>query len=147
MSDWLSRNLTEILQLPPSATDWLLSLWNAMQVFDDVADGDQVSRPDLDRAIHDCFVGFYANQFFMANAPFLIPLMAVAILKWQASDKAERDHAPTAMSYAWRAGYYDIVLAVVSLCHGQQVAKDNAHVVMGIYGETLEDYLAEFNHA
>ena len=147
MADWLQRNLTEVFQLPPDATDWLLSLWNVMQVFDDVADGDPVSRADLDRAIHDSLVGFYQNSFFARHVPYLVPLMAVAILKWQASDKAERDHKPTAMSYAWRAGYYDIVLAVVSLCHGQFVAQQNAHLVMALYGEPLDAYLSEFNHA
>ena len=147
MADWLQRNLTEVFQLPQPATDWLLSLWNVIQVFDDVADGDDVDRQSLDRAIYDSLVGFYQNPFFVANAPYLVPLMAVAIMKWQASDKAERDGKPTAMSYAWRAGFYDIVLAVVALCHGQHVATQSAHMVMSLYGESLEDYLAEFNHA
>ena len=147
MADWLQRNLTEVFQLPQPATDWLSSLWNVIQVFDDVADGDKVERSNLDRAIYDSLAGFYQNTFFVTNASYLVPLMAVAIMKWQASDKAERDGKPTAMSYAWRAGFYDIVLAVVALCHGQHVATQSANMVMELYGESLEDYLAEFNHA
>lgn len=147
MADWLQRNLTEVFSLPQPAIDWLLSLWNIFQVFDDVADGDPVSRADLDACIWDSLAGFYQNSFFAANAAALVPLMAVCILKWQASDRVERDGKPTALSYAWRAGYYDIVLAVVSICHGHQAAAHNAHLVMALYGESLTDYLAEFNHA
>lgn len=147
MADWLKRNLTEAFSLPQPAVDWLLSLFNVIQVFDDAADGDPIDRDALDRAIYDSLAGFYQNPFFVANASALVPLMAVNILKWQASDRVERDCKPTAMSYAWRAGYYDIVLAVVSICHGHQAAAHNAHLVMALYGESLTDYLAEFEHA
>lgn len=147
MADWLKRNLTEVFLLPDPATDWLMSLWNIFQVFDDAADGDPISRADLDDCIWDSLAGFYQNQFFAANAQFLVPLMAVCILKWQASDRMEREGSHNTMSYAWRAGYYDIVLAVVQLCHGHQIAKENAHLVMALYGETFEDYMKEFSHA
>lgn len=147
MADWLYRNLTDVFQLPKPAVDWLLSLWNVIQVFDDAADGDPIDREALDRALYDSLAGFYQNQFFASNAAHIVPLMAVNILKWQASDRVEREGKPTAMSYAWRAGYYDIVLAVVSLCHGHAIAAKNAHLVMALYGESLTDYLAEFDHA
>lgn len=147
MADWLQRNLTEVFQLPEPAVSWLLSLFNIFQVFDDAADADPISRSELDDAIWDSLAGFYQNQFFMAYSAHLVPLMAVCILKWQASDRVEREGAHNAMSYAWRAGYYDIVLAVVQLCHGQKVARENAHLVMNLYGETYADYMAEFNHA
>jgi hypothetical protein len=47
----------------------------------------------------------------------------------------------------WRAGYYDIILTVVQLCHGQEVAKESAHLIMRMYGEKYEDYLEEFSNA
>ncbi len=147
MADWLKRNLEEVFSLPQPATDWLLSLWNIFQVFDDAADGDPIDRADLDACIWDSLAGFYQNPFFAQYAAHLVPLIGVCILKWQASDRVERDGAHNAMSYAWRAGYYDIVLAVVALCHGHHIAKENAHLVMSLYGETFDDYLAEFNHA
>lgn len=148
MADWLSRNLSETFALPQPAVDWLLSLFNIIQVFDDVADGDHVQRADLDRAIYDSLAGFYSNPFFATNAGALVPLLAVNILKWQASDRAEREGNASAVSFVWRAGYYDVVLMVVNLCHGPTVAKDNAHLVMSLYGESLDDYMKEFqSHA
>lgn len=147
MADWLSRNLTEVFQLPEAATEWLLSLFNVIQVFDDVADGDAVSRADLDRALYDALAGWYSNPFFASNAGNLVPLLAVNILKWQASDRVEREGKAGPVSFTWRAGYYDVVLMVVQICHGRQFATENAHLVMALYGESFDEYLAEFNHA
>jgi hypothetical protein len=72
-------------------------------------------------------------------------LLSNAILKWQASDHVEREGDVDARSFMWRAGYYDIILTVVQLCHGAEVAKESAHMVMRMYGEKLEDYLEEFS--
>jgi hypothetical protein len=69
------------------------------------------------------------------------------ILKWQASDQAERAGKADAKSFVWRAGYYDVVLMTVALCHGTQRATEAASQVMELYGETLEDYIKEFSHA
>ncbi len=145
--DWLRRNLKEVFELPVEAIDWLLMLWGAIQVFDDVADGDTVTRPDLDAAIWNTLVAMPRNPFFVVHAATLAPVMAASILKWQASDRAEIAGAPTAMSYAWRAGYYDVVLMAVQCCKGVEFATNNAHHVMALYGEHLGDYLKEFEHA
>lgn len=147
MPDWLSRNLTEVLQLPEAASEWLLSLFNVIQVFDDVADGDHVPRADLDRALYDALAGWYSNPFFATHAGSLVPLLAVNILKWQASDRVEREGNVSPVSFTWRAGYYEVVLMTVQLCHGRQFATENAHIVMSLYGESFDDYLAEFDHA
>jgi hypothetical protein len=44
----LRQNLAQVLLLPAPAVEWLLMLWNAIQVFDDVADGDPVDRAELE---------------------------------------------------------------------------------------------------
>jgi len=147
MADWLARNLSETFALPQPAVDWLLSLWNIVQVFDDVTDGDPVDPQALRRAIYDSLAGFYQNQFFASHAGALVPLLAVNVLKWQGANDAERSGNAGPVSFTWRAGYYDVVLMVVNLCHGQQVAEQNAHLVMALYGESYDDYLTEFRHA
>ncbi len=146
-SEWLKENLQRVLALPAPATEWLMMLWSAIQVFDDVADGDPVEREDLNAAIWNTLVGMNQNSFWAANSITLAPVVATMILKWQGSDQAERDGNADARSYVWRAGYYDVVMMVVALCHGTKYAIDNAHLVMALYGETLEDYMKEFSHA
>lgn len=146
-SEWLKENLQRVLALPAPATEWLMMLWGAIQVFDDVADGDPVEREDLNAAIWNTLVGMNQNSFWAANSITLAPVVATMILKWQGSDQAERAGKADARSYVWRAGYYDVVMMVVALCHGTKYATDNAHLVMALYGETLEDYMKEFSHA
>ena len=146
-SDWLKENLQRVFALPAPAIDWLLMLWGAIQVFDDVADGDPVEREDLNAVIWNTLVGMSQNAFWQANSNALTPIVATMILKWQASDQAERAGKADARSFGWRAGYYDVVLMVVALCHGTQQATQAASQVMELYGESFEEYLKEFGNA
>jgi hypothetical protein len=146
-TEHLRENLQLVFELPADAIAWLLAVWNAIQVFDDVADGDPVARRDLDAAIWDCLVGISQNSFWKANSAHLGPVVATMILKWQASDTVERAGNADAMSFVWRAGYYDLILICLSIVHGPEFAATNSHHVMALYGESLNDYLKEFNHA
>lgn len=145
--DALERNLSEAFRLPPAPVEWLLGLWDAIQFLDDVADGDDIPRSEIDRAIYALLVGMPANRFFMEYAATLLPCVSVMILKWQASDHAERNGQADAKSYMWRAGYYDLVLLVFQICHGQEAAVKDAPAIMGLYGETFEEYKKEFPNA
>ena len=87
MTDWLRENLEKSLALPAPATDWLMMLYGAIQVFDDVADGDVVKRQDLNATIWNTLVGMSRNIFWLENAQTLTPVVATMILKWQASAK------------------------------------------------------------
>jgi len=146
-TDWLKENLQRVFALPAPAVEWLLMLYGAIQVFDDVADGDPVDREDLNAVIWNTLVGMNQNTFWIANSHNLAPIIATMILKWQASDQAERSGKADARAYVWRAGYYDVVLMAVALCHGTQQATQMAQQVMELYGEKFEDYMKEFSHA
>jgi len=147
MTDGLRDNLTKVFMLPTPAVEWLLMVFDAIQVFDDVADGDTVERKDLNATIWNTLVGMHQNSFFIANSHHLIPLLATGVLKWQASDTAERNKQADAKSFMWRAGYYDLVLMAVSLVHGAGFATVNGHHVMALYDEKFEDYIKEFGDA
>jgi len=69
------------------------------------------------------------------------------VLKWQASDVVEREGKADEKSFVWRAGYYDLVLASVQICHGPEIAIKMAPYVMALYGEKFEDYMREFKNA
>jgi hypothetical protein len=139
----LQKQLADHLGLAPDAVEFLLDVWRLIQVFDDVADGDDVSRADLDAAIWAALVGLPDNPFFAKHRSTLTPIMAASIIKWQASDEAERGGWADARSYMWRAGYYDLVSVVALLSVGQDAAKSALY----LYGETLESYREEFPHA
>jgi hypothetical protein len=147
ITDTLRLQLTQGLALPADAVAWLLDLWNCIQTLDDYADGYYVDRPALDALIWRALVGMPSNAWFLAHASSLLPAIAQMVLKWQASDKVEQDGNADARSFVWRAGYYEVVLMSVLLAHGQEVAQKTAHVVLGLYGEQLNDYLSEFKKA
>jgi heme exporter protein D len=147
VKDQLYEHFAVAFKLPPAAVDWLLSVWDAIQVLDDVADKDDIARDDLDSAIFSVLVGMPSNQFFIANSVQLLPALALMVLKWKASDDAEREGNADEKSFVWRAAYYDVVLLVVLLCHGPQVAMTAAKHVMALYGETYEEYCKEFTNA
>ena len=147
MREILEQHLIETLELPNAATSWLLGMWDAIQFLDDVADGDDISRDRFDSALNQLLVAMPSNPFFIANASALLPVVAVQLLKWQASDIAERCGQAGAVSFVWRAGYYDLVLLTVQICHGYDVAVDMATTVMGLYGEKLDEYKKEFANA
>jgi len=147
VKDRLYEHLTEFFSLPPAAVTWLLEVWNAIQVLDDVADKDEIARADLDAAIFSLLVGMPSNSFFAAHAGQLLPALSLMVLKWKASDDAEREGHADEKSFVWRAAYYDVVLLVVLLCHGPQTAMTAAKHVMAMYGETYEEYRKEFLNA
>lgn len=142
--DWLEKNLRESLGLPDSAIAWLVMLYSVIQVFDDFADGDKVERADLDSAIWNALIAMPQNSFYMQNSNVLAPVMASALLRWKASDLAEKSGNASALAFAWRASYYDVVLMAYQLVHGAALAMENSAKVLNLYGEKFPEYLAEF---
>ena len=143
----LQKHFENALALPPDAAQWLLDLWRVIQMLDDVVDNDPIEREELNNTIFLSLIGLPANPFFQAHSANLLPVLATAILKWQASDTTERDNKADAKSFVWRASYYDVVMTVVLLCHGPKKAVNAAPYVMAMYGETFDDYLKEFSNA
>ena len=140
----LRVNLLEYFKLPPLAVDWLLALYEASQVFDDYADGEPVSRSDLNRLIWITLVSLPQNPWYHTNSYQLLPVVANFILKWQGSDTVERNGQADEVSFVWRAGFYDVVLAAVLITHGPEQATEHADKVLRLYGEKFIDYREEF---
>ena len=63
----LHDNLSKAFGLPSSAVEWLLMIYQAIQVFDDVADGDEVTRQELDKTIWNMIVAMHQNKFWRLN--------------------------------------------------------------------------------
>jgi hypothetical protein len=140
----LKQHLDNLL-LPLEAQSFLLQLWGVIQFFDDVADGDYSDREQLNQSLWNCLISIPQNPFYRVNSNTLTPLIACAILKWQAADTVEREGRHNEQSFMWRACFYDIVLMVFALCFDTETATKNSHRILGIYGESLEDYISEFN--
>jgi hypothetical protein len=148
MTDWLRRNLVETFHLPPHAVEWLCQLFDVVQTFDDLVDNDRlVQQKELHALIWYSLVSLPQNPFYQANSSTLGPLIANSIMKWHGANTIEAENKPGPAAFAWRAGFYDIVLMVVALVHGHQAASENAHKVIELYGEDYAEYLKEFENA
>jgi hypothetical protein len=141
----LRHSFTETLELPPAAVDWLCELWNAIQVLDDVADGDTIERADLDRAIFALLGGMPSNPFYQQHQNWLLPALVQMVMKWMASDIAEREGCADERSYMWRAGYYDVVCLIANIVHGP--SKERSWQALSLYGEACSEYMKEFSNA
>lgn len=141
----MTRDLLTPLDLPESAVEFLLSLWQLIQGLDDWHDG---TPADTSAAVWAACVGLPGNTFLANNRQLLVPVMANAVMKWHAANiiEANKEIDQFPKSYVWRAGYYDVILQTVLIVHGSE-AKDKAAMVLRLYGETLADYQAEHFHA
>lgn len=146
MKDQLSIHFTN-LELPLVVQQWLLDVWDSLQALDDWYDGDDVDAADKQVAIYKILVSMPSNPFYIENYHTLAPVMSTLVLKWCGSNQMEEASEANAVSYVWRAGYYDLVLMVVNIVHGFEATSGVASYVANMYGETLDNYLEEFNHA
>ena len=145
MIEALEHHFKHRLDLPRPAADWLLDLWQVIQVFDDAHDGDPIGN--VMPALWAGLVTMPGNPFYQANAAALQAAVATAILKWHAANEAEDAGKADERSYVWRAAYYDVVLLVTLLCHGKEYALRMAPTIMLMYGEPFADYREEFPDA
>lgn len=124
----------EALGLPAPAKAWLLDLWTVIQVLDDAADGDKSA--DAGRAAMAVFWDMPLNPFYRDFAAALQPVLKLQVLKWCAANEVEAAGQADERSYIWRAGYYDVVLMVCSLC-----GRDQGAAALLLYGETFTEYM------
>jgi hypothetical protein len=139
-----ANGFIEVFGFSRDAAEWLIDIYIVFQTFDDYADGDDVSEERLSQLIYKTLVSLPSNPFFKMNSAVLLPILANSILKWKASDTAERNGNADEKSFIWRASYYDIVLAVLNIFYGPDLAMKNAHKVMEIYAEKFSEYIKEF---
>jgi hypothetical protein len=131
--------------LPVDATVFLLKIWDAIQFLDDVKDGHPVSN--VDAGIYTLIVGIPSDDFLARNRPLLSGALVTAYHKWQAANVLEAQRRELDKCYMWRAGYYDLVMLVVSLCLPREETEVIAPKVLALYGESREDYLQEMGSA
>lgn len=127
----------ETLGLPDDAQAWLLDLWNVIQVFDDLVDGDPVAKSAALGAVQAVFLTMPMNAFARDHMTVLQPILALQFLKWQGANTVEGAGLANEKSYVWRAGFYDVVLMVCHLCG----IPDAGHAVMEMYGEPFAEYM------
>jgi hypothetical protein len=142
------ESLLEPLMLPEDALTWLMDLHETLQGLDDWYDGDMIPQCEKVNVIHNCLVGLSGNPFFLENAKQLLPHLSNLILKWSGANYVEENRMVEQYpkAYMWRAGFYDIILAVIDITYGFEAALRASPYVLSIYGESLDSYKKEFTN-
>lgn len=143
-------NFFEKHKLSKGAINWLLELYKTIQFFDDIVDKEGIieklnsNRKNAEDYALSAILGS-GQVFLIKNRAVLEPLIITQFLKWIAANKAEETGQANEKSFIWRAGYYDVVLMAIGLDKGISYAKENSFNIMSLYGESLNDYFAEFD--
>jgi hypothetical protein len=140
----LRENLEKVFMLPPVAVEWLMDLFECIQFLDDVQDKAEITQDAAYSSMNKLLVSLPNSPFWYQHGTKIAPILSVQFLKWVAANRAENNCRADAKSFVWRAGYYDIVLFVVGIVHGDKIAAEAAEVVLRLYGEDIESYLGEF---
>jgi hypothetical protein len=137
------------LELPKDAHKWLIDFFETLQGLDDWYDNDYIPHYEKLKVIHNCLVVLSSNPFFLANHTRLHPLINNLILKWSGANVIEQamEEEELPKAYMWRAGFYDLVLEVVSIVHGFEIASCMSSQVLKMYGESFDSYKKEFTNA
>lgn len=139
----ITKSLEPIIQGDPLA--FCLDLYNMVQIWDDVYDG-KVSPRNVNTVMYFFLHVFPENTFFQAHEKRLRPILLSAVLQWEAANGIEdgKDKGELDKAYMLRAAYYQVVHFVIMLVHGPFKARTVGHEVYKMYGETLQEYRAEF---
>ena len=119
----------------------LRDIWDVIQAWDDLADGD--ANPEFSKAMRQANIDIPLNPLYVAfGTAFQIKQM---YLKWCAANAFERaklrEHLPK--SYMLRAEYYQLIVNMVCLLEGIEIAALKAPDIWLCYGEAYEDYEQE----
>lgn len=125
-----------------SAIEFLNIIWRSIQFLDDKYDL-MPPKTGTDLFLKDVFFSLQHNQFYLENFKVLNSAFYMVVAKWDAANVAEKYGIHNALSFVWRAGYYDLVLLVYYLCKGYDHGIHAAYRILSMYGESFEDYMKE----
>lgn len=116
----------------------LRDIWDVIQAWDDLHDGDQNTQAAV--AMRLANIDVPMNPLYQA---FCTPLqMQKLYLKWRASNAIEeaklREHLHK--SYMLRAEYYQLIVDMICLLEGLEIAALKAPDVWVCYGESYPEY-------
>ena len=138
-----NRRLAEWVK-EPSAIQWLLDLWDAYEVVDDLIDKDKpVSDEDIFRMLWRFSIDLPSNPFFLANHATLLPIVHMGIGCWIDSVKLEREGSDRSLrfSYVMRAAYIQTLNIAITLVRGREAMEACSMEIVEFFGsESWEEY-------
>lgn len=148
--DKVKKILSVALKGSRSAIDYIMELYKIAHIWDDIIDKD---KPITDNDVHNAFISALItlpyNEFYRQNIDYLLPLQHNAILQWIDANALEKmDINSKHKAYMLKASFLQIVNCCAALIGGNAWAIEiGAELRNALYGETLEQFLGEVQHA
>lgn len=143
----LNELFTSIYKGNEDAIRLSTQLWDLAQTWDDLYDGDPISRDAVNKAFTDALFMLPANPLY---GPDIQANLLNVYLRWQDANIIESSNASdNELAKAWmlRAGIYDLFVLIAAKLYGLAWATKIGPTVRKMYGETLEDYIEEMRNA
>lgn len=136
--------LAKWFQGNPEAVDFILKLWEALQIWDDIEDEKKIDG--YNSLLSWLAFGKEYHPFFMQWAHLLRPAFLQVYLQWRAANVLDRgDRLDVAKSYMLRAQFYGVVHLIAWIIGGDDWAAEVGPEIWRSYGETPDDIWQEFN--
>lgn len=140
MSKWFKQD--------ESAIEWARMLWDTIQLWDDIYDGDEVDKNHLNLVMLNTMTKMTTNLFYLRHVSKLSAQLESCILQWITANRYEevedQDIGGYERAFILRAGYYSMMHYITYLIGGLAWADQHSTEIWSSYGETFEQYLKEF---
>ena len=153
-----------------AAVDWIIDFYTVCEYFDDCYDKDnELDEHRTVRILQKCLVDIPSNNFFQMHSHILIPQISFVITLWQGANWLElfaeeffeaKNDKKKKINEAWQKAafhnlhrsftlrnvYAMIVITVIELVRGRDVAKNYITPVMDFFGgESMKEYIDGFD--
>lgn len=131
------------LQGNKDALNFLLTLFNIAEVWDDIIDGDTPDSSEVHQAFMDAMFGLNSNPFYVKHVGHLQPLMLAGINAWLDSTELEKetDTWSQTWAYALRDWYMELVAACAYIVGGfDHMRRISLEARRFFQAETLEEF-------
>lgn len=125
------------------ALRFILDVFAAAHVWDDLVDGDAVTQAQFQRTFRDLFLEIPTNPFYIKHFTALHPIILNSMLNWEAANKMEMEKRKNDLQIAYilRSSFIDLVGVTAFLLGGYEHAVQVVLKMRRIeHSESLEEY-------
>lgn len=110
------------------------------QVWDDLIDGEEVSKSNIHSVFRLALCEIPSNPFYLQFNSYLQPVIDINISKWLVANEYEDRKEQLHKAYMLRAGIYDLFAMCYKLIHGPLI---DCSPIYNLYGEIFKEYKKE----
>jgi hypothetical protein len=137
--------LQEFLKGDAEATVFVVRVFRALHVWDDLIDKDKnVTDDEIHAVFWDLLIALPSDPFYRAHLQLLSSTLVNAVINWRIANKMERegDDKDKSIAFILRGAYIDVLSAAAFIVGGiEWVNKIGPDIRRWAHEETFDEYL------